>query len=286
MPDNTKDSYDCDHTGLNTELMYEVMSASYASRAYFSNRVVGDHDIWYSDDCHDSHDLFGCVGLRKKEYCILNKQYTKEEYGKLLPQLVENLTKYPFSGAGGRTYAYGEFFPPELSPFAYNETVAQEYFPLTEKRAREFGYAWHPPTTSEYAIDLAPRDLPQTIAEVDDSVLTKVIGCAHGGNCSHRCSAAFKIIQDELSFYRRLHLPLPRLCPSCRHYERSKLRNPIRLWHRACQCSGAASENGVYRNTGAHQHGAARCPNEFETSYAPDRPEIVYCEQCYNAEVV
>ena len=27
------------------------------------------------------------------------------------------------------------------------------------------------------------------------------------------------------------------------------------------------------------------CKNEFETSYAPDRPEIVYCEQCYNEEV-
>ncbi len=28
------------------------------------------------------------------------------------------------------------------------------------------------------------------------------------------------------------------------------------------------------------------CPNEFQTAYAPDRTEIVYCEQCYQAEVV
>ena len=27
------------------------------------------------------------------------------------------------------------------------------------------------------------------------------------------------------------------------------------------------------------------CKKEFETSYAPDRPEIVYCESCYNKEV-
>jgi len=26
-------------------------------------------------------------------------------------------------------------------------------------------------------------------------------------------------------------------------------------------------------------------PNEFETAYAPDRPEIVYCEKCYQQEV-
>ena len=39
-----------------------------------------------------------------------------------------------------------------------------------------------------------------------------------------------------------------------------------------------------YQNTAKHQHDG-QCPNEFETSYAPERPEIVYCEACYNAEV-
>ena len=29
------------------------------------------------------------------------------------------------------TGEWGEFFPSSLSPFGYNETVAQEYFPLT-----------------------------------------------------------------------------------------------------------------------------------------------------------
>ncbi len=57
------------------------------------------------------------------------------------------------------------------------------------------------------------------------------------------------------------------------------------MWHRKCQCAGAKSENGVYANTSKHDHGDNHCPNEFETSYAPGRPEIVYCEQCYNSEV-
>ena len=30
------------------------------------------------------------------------------------------------------TGEWGEFFPHEMSPFGYNETVAQEYFPMTE----------------------------------------------------------------------------------------------------------------------------------------------------------
>ena len=35
------------------------------------------------------------------------------------------------------TGEWGEFFPHELSPFGYNETVAQEYFPLNEAQAKD-----------------------------------------------------------------------------------------------------------------------------------------------------
>lgn len=43
----------------------------------------------------------------------------------------------------------------------------------------------------------------------------------------------------------------------------------------------------VYTNTANHSPHSTNqsCPNEFETSFAPDRPEIVYCEECYQAEV-
>ena len=76
---------------------------------------------------------------------------------------------------------------------------------------------------------------------------------------------AFRILPEDLKFYRRMNLPLPRLCPNCRHYQRLKQRNPLKLWHRKCMKEG--------------------CTNEFETSYAPNRPEIVYCEKCYQQEV-
>jgi hypothetical protein len=34
------------------------------------------------------------------------------------------------------TGEWGEFFPHELSPFGYDETVAQEYFPMTEEEVK------------------------------------------------------------------------------------------------------------------------------------------------------
>lgn len=32
---------------------------------------------------------------------------------------------------------WGEFFPHEHSPFGYNETVANEYFPMTESEVKK-----------------------------------------------------------------------------------------------------------------------------------------------------
>jgi len=34
------------------------------------------------------------------------------------------------------------------------------------------------------------------------------------------------------------------------------------------------------------EHYSKHCQNEFETSYSPDRPEVVYCESCYNRKYI
>ena len=63
--------------------------------------------------------------MRNNSYCILNKQYTKEEYEALVSKIIEQMNTMPYVDKNGVTYKYGEFFPIELSPFGYNETVAQ-----------------------------------------------------------------------------------------------------------------------------------------------------------------
>jgi hypothetical protein len=73
----------------------------------------------------------------------------------------------------------------------------------------------------------------------------------------------FKIIKQELDFYRTMRLPVPRLHPDERRRRRLTLRNPRNLWKRPC----------------------AKCAKEMQTTYAPDRPEILYCEECFRKEV-
>ena len=147
------------------------------------------------------------------------------------------------------------------------------------------GYLWRDPPERHVNIDIMAGDLLDHINDVHDDILAKSIGCAHEGHCIEPCTLGFRLTAQELALYRLRHLSLPRLCPNCRHYERLKWRNPWKLLHRTCQCAGRASSNGIYQNTVAHVHGNLPCLNEFETSYAPERKEIVYCEVCYQNEV-
>ncbi len=269
----TKDCYDTSFQGFNAELLYEVAHGFAGANTAFSIRNLYNQNTYYSEECQNCLNVFGCEGLRKKQYCILNKQYTKEEYEELLPKIIKHMADMPFVDKNGRVYKYGEFFPGDLSPFAYNETIAQEYFPLTKEETLEQGYFWEDGEIRNYKIDIENKDIPDNVQYVADNIVNQIIGCAHGGKCLEQCTEAFKIVPEEYKFYKRMNLPLPRLCPNCRHYQRLKQRNSLRLWHRECMC------NKKHTNHEGH------CKVEFNTSYAPDRPEIVYCEKCYQQEV-
>jgi len=264
---SVKDCYDYSNYGENAELIYEsIIVGTGASNVKFSSYCYPNvRDLTYCVFCSNSSDLFGCVSLRNKQYCIFNKQYTKEEYEKLVPKIIEYIKQ---------TKEYGKFFPSEFSFFPYKATAAYEFFPLSEDEAKKNGFVWYETTKQNYKITLHNKDIPDNIKNVNEDILENTIECAHLGSCEHECTGAFRIIKTEFDFLKRMNLPLPRLCINCRHYERLKLRNSPNLFHRQCMCD---KEN--------HIHGKEKCEVEFETSYAPDRPEIVYCEKCYQQEI-
>ncbi|MBI4225432.1 MAG: hypothetical protein HY617_03820 [Candidatus Sungbacteria bacterium] len=266
----SKDSYDILVAGEINQC-YEALTPDQSYRNFFSFYSWKNMEVTYCDSCHSSKYLFGCVGLKKGEYCIFNKQYSKEEYEKLKNRIIEHMKT---------TGEWGEFFPARLSRFGYNETVAQMYHPLAEEDAHAKDFQWRDSlqlTTGKETIALS--DLPDSIRNISDSITNEILVCG-------ACSRNYRIIPQELAFYRKMSLPIPRRCFLCRNAARLAFRNPFELWHRFCQCAGKSSANGVYQNQTGHAHGDAPCSNEFQTSYAPDRPEIVYCEQCYQSEVV
>jgi len=261
-----KDSMDFDYGGW-SELLYEYTTgALHDYNVKFSYSAMDSvRNADYTESCRNCSNLFGCISLVNTENAILNKVYSEEEYKKFREEIIKQMNSNPFVDNMGRIYKYGEFFPIELSPWAYNETLAQEFFPITEDTAKEKGYPWRHLNTKKFEITVIPEKIPDNIDNVSENILKEVLGCAHKGDCSYQCSAAFRITDYEFKFYKKHNIPLPILCSNCRHYERFKVMPALDLWHRKCMKEG--------------------CSNEFETSYSPDRPEIVYCESCYNKEV-
>ena len=250
-----KDLMDVCHT-TEAELGYEGMSLGYgAYGAVFTHGSWSSRNTLYCDIVQSCSDCFGCVCLQHKKYCILNKQYSKEEYEELVPRIIAHMQKTPLRPpeADSAEYEWGAFFPITISPFAYNETLAQECYPLSKKEAQKRGWDWcEEEDVPQVEKTIPAAQLPPSIKDIPNDILRWAI------TCESTCRP-FKIIKQELDFYRTMGLPVPRLHPDERHRRRMAQRNPRKLWSRKC----------------------GKCGKGIETTYRPARPEIVYCEECY-----
>ncbi|MBU0727717.1 hypothetical protein KKA95_03460 [Patescibacteria group bacterium] len=171
----------------------------------------------------------------------MNKQYSKEEYEDLKSRIIAHMKS---------TGEWGENFPEEYSDFAYNETIAQEYHPLSKEEALDKGYKWREPDKKEYLP--ATAQIPDDSQDADKSICKELFACED-------CSRNYKIIEHELVFYKNQGLPIPKKCFYCRHKNRFDLRNERKFYDRNCD----------------------KCGQPIKTTYRPDSPWIVYCEKDY-----
>ncbi|MFH1012655.1 MAG: hypothetical protein V1760_02815 [Candidatus Peregrinibacteria bacterium] len=237
-----KDVYDCSNMYVRPELNYQVMGTIETFHVAFALYVFHSQNVLYSDSVFHSKDIFGCVGLKKKQYCVFNKQYTKAQYEELAPKIIDHMR---------RTGEWGQFFPPAISPFGYNGSLASEYYPLDKKEVISRGWQWH--EDSEKATYQGPRhELPDPIKDVPDEVTQWILECETSGKL-------YKIMPQELKVYKTMGLPLPRRAPDQRHKDRMTLRNLRQVYSRKC----------------------GKCGTGVATTFAPDRPEKIYCEKCY-----
>ena len=210
----------------------------------FSAKISETNNVWYSSHCFFGHNLFGCIGLKQGTYSILNKQYSKDEYFKLREKLVAHMQE---------TGEWGQYFPMKDSPFAYNESVAQEYFPLSRAEVVKIGLRWKEEEVVDESGELS-SSVGDRISQVSPDILEQVL-------CCHESGKVFKIQATELDFYRKMNLPIPREHHDVRHRNRMALRNPRRL-------------NGL--NCG-------ECSKSLSSTYSVQ--DSVLCETCYLSAV-
>ncbi len=229
------------------ELLYESAFCGYdAYNLKFCAHCLGTcSDLEYCYHCPHSSNLFGCIGVRHKKFCILNKQYSEDEYKELKEKIIEHMKE---------TGEYGEFFPIKLSSFAYNETIAQTHYPVSKEEALAFGGTWREKDEEDYKE--ATYTPPDTIKEVDETISKEILKCEVTGR-------NYKIIKAEFELLKKMNFPLPKECFFQRNKRRSESRNPWKLFDRKCQ----------------------KCDQNLRTSYSPERPETVYCEECYLKEI-
>lgn len=208
--------------GGNCKNCYEILGCETINHSMFCTSCRSwSSNLLYCDFCHASSNCFWCVWLRNKEYCIFNKQYTKETYEQEVAKIIKHMIQ---------TKERGKFFPAQLSPFHYNESTVYEYFPLTREEAINQWYTRlekeEPINIPQWMKTITTDQLPD-IQQVQDDILTTAIICKKTGK-------PFRVVKNELAFYRAHNIQLPTLHPDERHYNRVHKKAGRVLYMREC----------------------------------------------------
>jgi len=273
---------------LKPERSYEVLWTIGTNNVHFSTYIFNSTNILYSQDCYDCENLFWCIALRNKKYCIFNKQFSKETYEIEVEKIIEKMKK---------TGEWGEYFNPINSAFPYNDSLALEYFPIKEvveiknneiisKKIVNENWYWivyilePEKEISKAKLDLGWKekidilwktrekeiwipeniyflessDLKNTIEEESEEIFKKAIKCSISGR-------PFRITPAEFRFYKKNNLPIPELHSNERYYKR--------LWYKP--------------KRKLNLHSCSKCNKETLSVY--DKNKKIYCEECYEKEV-
>jgi len=241
-----KDCYD-NLANEKSELCLEIDTSYELYNSKFCTYVVTVRDVTYCEQCFKLEHCFGCVGMKQEKYLILNKKYTKEEYEKMMPRIKEHMQK---------TGEWGKPFPPQLTTWAYNITVASEYYPLTKEQALAQGYIWHDEEEETAPSANEKYTIPADINDVDESICSQTLTCEKTGK-------NYRIIPQELKFYKTFKIPIPRISPDQRYKELLALQPPKKLRDENCNL----------------------CKTQVKTVYPEDSGYKIVCEKCYLEKV-
>ena len=198
--------YDCIDVWANGNDFYGVIAAGWSNalHLYSSQQIDNSSHIYYSMFMWSCHHCVGCIWLKNKSYCILNKQYTKEEWEILAEKIFASME------ADGTLW---DFFPASMNPFYFNDTLAyliDDTF--TKEEIEKDGYLWRDePIRADIpegmkVVKNTELDIFQWLSEsgewyIDPEVLKVVISDEKGNY--------YRIVQMEYDFLMKHALPLP-----------------------------------------------------------------------------
>lgn len=203
-----QDSQNCRNSlrGLNTKDCIDQLGCWNNEVSGNNSCVTGGYEIkhssWsdgryseYLDVCYECEYCFGCVGLRKKKYCILNKQYTKEEYEELKNKIILDMEKRG---------EYGKFLPYSMGLGYYNLSTAIIYFPdVTKEEILRNGGYWSEEDLSS-SDGMLSSQLPDSILDTEEDITSQALICPLS-------KYRFNISKAEYEFHKNKRFALPRM---------------------------------------------------------------------------
>ena len=237
-------------SGGNSSMLYGTTNiGSQSSNVKFSVSSKFSRDSEFIFNCNNVHHCFMSFGLRDKSYCILNVQYSEEEYYKLVDKIKVQMLE---------NGEYNDGLGLEFSAQAYNFSLGQNYFPLSNNEIIKLGgYVAKEPETNVGNVKILSADkIPQTIDEVKNDIINYAIEC----NVTKR---PFRITSSELEFYKKMKLPIPITHPTVRMEENLKVTTLGKKYLSNC----------------------VKCQKQIYSMFDSKENYILYCEQCYQQEV-
>jgi len=190
-----------------SELIFQCVSVT---ESYHCHNIIGcwtTKNSCYSEFLQGCSDCIGCVSLRRKQYCILNKQYPKEEFESIKADICSNL--------GDR---FGSPFPLFLAPFSYQDSAYRDYDSLKNEEVEMMGWRWGDERKKElFSGELHEIDeIPDKTDDFSSDLLKKAYRCPI-------TDRPFKVIDQELALLKKIGVPVPR-----RHFDQ-RFRDRIRF---------------------------------------------------------
>ena len=175
-----------------------------AENVYCSFWISGWTNLFY---CYDlvwgcSYCL-GCIWLKNKSYCILNKQYEKEEWKLIVSEIFKHMES---------DWILWDYFPPKLNPFYFNNTLAWIIGNFKKEDVEEKWYMWR---DKEIKVDIPEGSEIIRISDlknyqwfnkdwkwqINPDIMKKVI-------VDNKWNY-YKIVKMEYDFLMKYGLPLP-----------------------------------------------------------------------------
>lgn len=216
----SRNSYACTWL-LDSENCFMVNQSSYLYNVDYASYCAQCKESNYLDNCQNCSYCFWCVGLKNKQYCILNKQYAREEYFSLKKEIEDYMKK------NGEK---DDFFPFSMMYSGYNTTLARMYYPKTKQEIEWLGRYW------EDWIDILDtkaqgEDFPDDIKDITSDMYEKRLICEKTGN-------VFNFTAKMLELHKKNGIALPRITHIERLVEKYLPLSYIKPFETNCVKSG------------------------------------------------